>query len=97
MKLDYESKCSDIHGHNWIVTVYLKSKILNKNGMIIDFSHVKKDIQQLLDHKIINDVLKDVNPTAENIAKWIADKLGPKCFRVEVQESENNKAIYEKE
>ena len=41
-----------------------------------------------MDHRHINDVLGDINPTAENMAKWIADELGPKCFKVEVQESE---------
>lgn len=97
LKLDYDSKCSKLHGHNWIITVHLKSKILNENGMIMDFTDIKKGIQQVLDHKIINDVLGDINPTAENIAKWIADRLGAKCFMVEVQESENNIAIFEKD
>ena len=97
LKLDYDSKCSNLHGHNGIVTVYLKSSELNSNGMIMDFTLIKKDIQQVLDHKVINDILGEINPTAENIAKWIADKLGPKCFKVEVQESENNVAVYEKE
>ena len=48
-------------------------------------------------HKHINDVLGGINPTAENMAKWIADELGPKCFKVEVQESEGNVAIYERD
>lgn len=96
LKLDYDSKCSELHGHNWIVTVYLKSKILNENGMVEDFTFIKENIHQVLDHKIINDVLEEINPTAENIAKWIADKIGAKCFKVEVQESENNIVIYEK-
>lgn len=45
----------------------------------------------------MNDVMGDINPTAENMAKWIADQLGEKCFKVVVQESEGNVAIYERD
>jgi len=38
----------------------------------------------------------EINPTAENIAKWICDQI-PNCYKVEVQESEGNTAIYIKE
>ena len=70
---------------------------LNDNGMVIDFTIIKEKIHGRLDHRHINDVLGDINPTAENMAKWIADELGPKCFKVEVQESEGNTAIYERD
>lgn len=48
-----------------------------------------------LDHAVINDAI-DCNPTAENIARWIVDTV-PNCWRCEVQESEGNVAIYEKD
>lgn len=95
LKLDYESKCSNIHGHNWIVTVHCKAKELNQNGMIEDFTHIKKEIHDKLDHKYLNEVeeLNGINPTAENIAKWICEQI-PTCYKVEVQESEGNIATY---
>ena len=34
LKLDYNSKCENIHGHNWIVVVHCKAKELNRNGMV---------------------------------------------------------------
>ena len=95
LKLDYESKCQNLHGHNWIIIVYCKSNELDKNGMVVDFKHIKNMISDKLDHKYINDVV-DFNPTAENIAKWICDQI-PNCYKVSVQESEGNIAIYEKE
>ena len=95
LELDYESKCKNLHGHNWIVTVYCKSEELDKNGMILDFKHIKNKISDKLDHQYINDIV-DFNPTAENMAKWICEEIGDKCYKVSVQESEGNIAIYER-
>ena len=95
LKLDYESKCSNFHGHNWIVYIYLQAKELDNNGMILDFTIIKERILDKLDHKNLNEIF-DFNPTAENIAKWICDELGKKCYRVTVQESEGNTAEYER-
>lgn len=96
LKLSYESKCENLHGHNWWIEIYLKSEKLNNDGMVMDFTHIKKAIQEKLDHKNLNEVLP-FNPTAENIAKWVCDELKPYCYKVSVQESENNIAIYEAE
>lgn len=96
LMLDYESKCTNLHGHNWIIDVFLSSKALNKNGMIMDFTEIKRKIQDKFDHKVINDEV-DFNPTAENIAKYICDVLAPYCYRVDVQESIDNVASYIKE
>ena len=84
LSLTYESKCSNLHGHNWIVTVYCRAKELDENGMVTDFSHIKQNIQGQLDHKNLNEVLP-LNPTAENIARWICEQI-PACYKVEVQE-----------
>lgn len=96
LSLDYESKCSNIHGHNWIIEIYMQSRELNHNGMVMDFTHIKREVHDMLDHQYINDVVK-INPTAENIAKWICDRLGSKCYKVTVQESEGNVAEYERD
>ncbi len=93
LNLPYESKCKNIHGHNWIITVECKSETLNESGMVTDFAHIKKQVSEKLDHAHLNDVIPN-NPTAENIAKWIADQI-PTCNRVTIQESEGNVAIYE--
>ena len=95
LDLSYESKCTNVHGHNWIVTVECKAKELNKDGMVTDFTHIKQLVKERLDHSMINDVI-EMNPTAENIAKWIVDHV-PNCWRCEVQESEGNSAAYEKD
>lgn len=103
LSLPYESKCANFHGHNWIIYVTCQSEKLNENGMVVDFTEIKRIVSQL-DHVNINDVLNpgsvpaifggEINPTAENIAKWLCQKI-PYCVKVEVQESEGNVAIYE--
>ena len=42
LKLSYESKCENLHGHNWIITVYCQAEQLNEDGMVVDFTHIKE-------------------------------------------------------
>lgn len=92
LELNYDSKCCNLHGHNWVITIYCKANELNENGMVIDFSEVKEYITSKLDHKCLNDVFP-FNPTAENIARWIVENV-KHCYRADVQESRDNIATY---
>lgn len=100
LELDYESKCTQYHGHNYIVTIHCVATTLNESGMVVDFAHVKQTIGKRYDHKCLNDVM-DKNPTAENMAEeihdivcsMISDDCGY-CYRVDVQESEGNVASF---
>lgn len=99
LRLSYVSKCENLHGHNWFVTVHVQAEKLDENGMVIDFTHLKQHIHDRLDHQHLNDVV-EFNPTAENIALWIAQEVdlirpGAKCYKVTVQESEGNIATWE--
>lgn len=100
----YPGKCKDMHGHTWKVEVVLRADKLNAIGMAEDFAVLKKDFKaflERLDHKCLNelDPFLDVNPTAENIAKYIYEEYGRqtaplKVARVQVWESDMASAIY---
>ena len=96
LKLNYESKCQNLHGHNWKIKVWLKSKTLDENGMVMDFTHIKKKVVDAIDHKNLNDLV-DFNPTAENLARYICGLLHPYCVRVEIWEQAGSLVIYDKE
>lgn len=93
LSLSYASKCENLHGHNWIITIYCRSAKLNDDGMVVDFKHIKDKIHGYLDHGNFNELLP-FNPTAENIARWVTEQI-PECYKTSVQESEGNIAIYE--
>jgi len=75
--MDYEGKCKNIHGHTYKLEVTLKGPV-EKSGMVIDFHDmdriVEDEVISYVDHKYLNDIF-DFNPTCENIALWIWDKL----------------------
>ena len=95
LSLDYESKCTRLHGHNAVVTVWCCSNELDKNGMVTDFTAIKKIINDNLDHGFANDAV-DFNPTAENLARWICGQV-PNGDKVVFQEAEGNAAAYIKD
>lgn len=98
----YKGKCEELHGHNWKVEVAVASKELDKIGMVVDFKELKMRLNNVLedlDHKYLNRIpcfLKR-NPTSENIAKYIYDRVkrqGVRVKSVTVWESENSSAMY---
>lgn len=101
LDLPYRSKCTNIHGHNWHIWITISSECLNSEGMVMDFTLIKKEIHDWLDHKHINNLI-ECNPTAENMAALIAERLNnlltpmwdgdyePEVISVKVQESDGN-------
>ena len=90
LKLSYRSKCENLHGHNWVVTIHCKAQQLNQDGMVTDFTKVKQQIHGYLDHGNFNELLP-FNPTAENIAAWVVEQF-PECYKAVVVESSGNVA-----
>ena len=57
LELSYESKCQNLHGHNWEITVFLASRVTNEDGMVMDFKHIKEAVHGYLDHGNFNELL----------------------------------------
>ena len=100
----YEGKCKTLHGHTWKVELVIESDKLVKIGMVADFAVVKKQLRDFLeelDHVHLNDLpyFKEINPTTENLAKYIFDEF-PKRYglirlkRVTVWESDQASITY---
>ena len=90
-----------MHGHNYVVTVHLRSKELNKQGFVRDYNElrlVKEYIDSTLDHRNLNDILTPLNSSAENLAKMLYDvfkPLLPELYAIEVSETPKTSAVYE--
>jgi len=71
---NYAGDCAKMHGHTWEVEVKLRySELID--GMAIDFRDAKNMLHDILpDHMNLNEFY-DFNPTAENIAKEIYDRV----------------------
>ncbi len=83
----YNGNCSSLHGHNWVVQAFVKTADLDKIGIAVDFRSLQKEIDEILDeldHSCLNelDAFSDKNPTSENLAKYIFEKLSG-CFNTE--------------
>lgn len=104
----YKGRCEKLHGHNWKVEASAAADKLNKQGMVSDFKDLKKALNNILiklDHKFLNDIayFKKVNPTSENIAKYIFEGLdrrlpagGCQPSAVSVWETDTSRAAYSK-
>lgn len=103
---EYDGACENLHGHNWLIRATVVSDQLDALGMVYDFKKLKAHLREItdpLDHRLINEVppFDMVNPTSEQIAKFIFDSLAPKLpaplrlASVEVGESANYLACYE--
>ena len=77
---DYAGECSQLHGHNWKVEVEIIARNLDEAGMGLDFKVIRahtREILNRLDHRHLNEIkpFDAINPTAENIAAYLYQKL----------------------
>jgi len=102
----YKGKCEKMHGHNFKVQVFVSADMLNKIDLAIDFHDLRdmvRDTISNLDHAFLNEVFPftEINPSSENIARWIYDSIKKKVNEdhiavsaVSVWESDTASATY---
>jgi len=103
---NFYGKCEALHGHNWKVEVFLAGEALDDAGLLMDFGVLKartKEVLEEVDHKYLNELaaFQDRNPSSENLARYLFDRLGAivnrdgaKIRRVNVWESDTSCASY---
>jgi 6-pyruvoyltetrahydropterin/6-carboxytetrahydropterin synthase len=73
-------KCGRLHGHSFRVEIHLRGAVEEHSGWVMDFACIKDAFQPYfdqLDHHCLNEVEGLANPTSENLARWIWDRLRP--------------------
>ena len=102
----YKGKCENVHGHNYKVRLAVSGEQLDSTGLLMDFAEVRKSLKELverLDHRFLNDIapFDELNPSAENIAKFFYDELQPQLDRrglqlaaVKIWETDTTAATY---
>jgi 6-pyruvoyltetrahydropterin/6-carboxytetrahydropterin synthase len=94
-------KCARLHGHSFQVSVHVSGPVQPKTGWIMDFADLKTafaPIADALDHRYLNDVPGLENPTSENLARWIWQKLKPSLpllSKIVVEETCTSGCIYQ--
>jgi len=72
-------KCARLHGHSFRIEVRLRGPVSADQGWVMDFADVRAafaPVHDQLDHRYLNEVAGLENPTSENLAVWIWDRLG---------------------
>ena len=73
----YEGKCKNLHGHNYKIAITLRGEPDRYSGIFVDLMDVEKAVKEQIlakcDHANLNDFIE--NPTAENIASFIWQRL----------------------
>jgi 6-pyruvoyltetrahydropterin/6-carboxytetrahydropterin synthase len=102
----YAGPCANPHGHNWDVEVFVRGRVLNGLGMLIDFKDMKGAVRAAMnevDHCDLNQLPAFVreNPTSENLARFLHERLSRemngadlKVSRVTVCETPGTTASY---
>ena len=93
-------KCSRLHGHSFRIRVAVDGEVGAESGWVMDFADIKEAVEpvrRMLDHNYLNDVEGLSNPTSENLAIWLWEKLAqslPGLSRIIVQETCTSGCVY---
>jgi 6-pyruvoyltetrahydropterin/6-carboxytetrahydropterin synthase len=75
-----DHKCRRLHGHSFRFDVVVEGEVDPKKGYLIDYGDINRATDPIvaqLDHFYLNEIDGLSNPTAENVAKWLWDRLKP--------------------
>jgi 6-pyruvoyltetrahydropterin/6-carboxytetrahydropterin synthase len=73
-----DHRCARLHGHSYRVEIHVRGPVGSDTGWVLDFADISgafSPLREQLDHHCLNDVAGLDNPTSENLARWIWDRL----------------------
>ncbi len=88
-----DHKCFRLHGHSFTLRISVEGEVGTDSGWVMDFCDISsafKPIRKQLDHHYLNEIKGLENPTSENIARWVWEKLHPalpQLSEVEIRET----------
>lgn len=94
-------KCRRLHGHSFRVDVHVRGPVDSERGWIVDFADIDAafaPIHEEVDHHCLNEVAGLENPTSEQLAQWIWQRLAtrlPGLARLVVRETCDSGCIYD--
>jgi len=80
-RLPESHKCRRLHGHSFKVEVAVQGLCHQTLGWVMDYADIAESVRPIwekLDHSYLNEIPGLENPTSENIALWIWDRLKPR-------------------
>jgi 6-pyruvoyltetrahydropterin/6-carboxytetrahydropterin synthase len=98
--LPADHKCSRLHGHSFHVELQVSGEVNETLGWVMDFSEITnlfKPIYEELDHRYLNEIVGLENPTSENIARWIWNRMHlliPNLSSVVIEETCTSGCVY---
>lgn len=93
-------KCKRLHGHSFRIEIHVAGPVDPELGWVLDFADLKAafgPVEEALDHRCLNDVPGLDNPTSENLARWIWDRMQPalpRLSKVVVRETCTSGCVY---
>jgi 6-pyruvoyltetrahydropterin/6-carboxytetrahydropterin synthase len=73
-------KCGRLHGHSFRIEIHVRGPLDPVLGWVVDFAEIKaafQGIEEQLDHRYLNEIEGLENPTSENLARWVWNRLRP--------------------
>lgn len=93
-------KCGRLHGHSFVIEVAVVGPVDPALDWVMDYADIKAAFRPLydqLDHNCLNDLPGLENPTSEQLARWIWERLKPALpllTEISIAETCTSRCIY---